>query len=56
MDNSEEQSLLFELKLICKRLGEAVAGMESDPGASREKIDAVNADLDALRMRMADPG
>ncbi len=54
MNLSKEQSLLSELKQICSRLGEAVAGINVDPGVSKEKIDGICADLAELRGRMGD--
>ena len=54
MNLSKEQSLLFELKQIYSRLGDAVAGITVDPGGSKEKIDGISADLAELRGRMDD--
>lgn len=54
MNLSKEQSLLSELKQICSRLGDAVNGINVDPGGSREKIDDICADLADLRGRMGD--
>jgi hypothetical protein len=56
MDTLNEQSILVsELKQICGRLGEAVAGMNSDLCGSRDKIDGIDADLDRLRATIAGP-
>ena len=54
MNLSKEKSLLSELKHICNRLGDAVAGIDADPGDSKEKIDSICADLAELRGRMGD--
>ena len=54
MNLSTEQSLLSELKQICNRLGDAMAGISVDPGGSQEKIDGIYADLVELRGRMSD--
>lgn len=54
MNTSKEQSLLSELRQICSRLGDAVTGINADPGGSKEKIDGICADLAELRGRMGD--
>lgn len=52
MNASLEQSLLSELRQICSRLGDVVAGIHVDPGDAREKIDTICDDLTELRGRM----
>jgi hypothetical protein len=54
MNLSNEQSLISELKQICGRLGDAVAGINIDPGGSKKEIDGICADLAELRRRMGD--
>ena len=54
MNLLKEQSLISELEQICTRLGDAAAGINVDPGASKATIDSIFTDLADLRGRIED--
>ena len=54
MNLLKEQSLISELEQICTRLGDAAAGINVDPGASKTTIDSIFTDLADLRGRIED--